>query len=187
MNLDNNKLENLPETIGDMEQLRVFYLRENSSLNFDKTFTSLAKCKNLRELWLNWNKIVELPESIGKIKSLTMLNLSVNNIEKLPKGLFELTNLEELLIENNKIRVVPDNISKLKQLKTLSFLGNKLKILPKAIAELKNLKSLDIMANKFPEDEIQNIIKLLPEPQVSFDKKEEKPETEEKPEGIIED
>jgi len=82
---------------------------------------SIGELKNLRELNLEFNKITRLPESIRKLKNLTKLYLKqtsrfdVGNGLHLPDTLFELVNLQEITVSWYSYIWYPKIISQLRQ------------------------------------------------------------------------
>ena len=73
--------------------------------------------------------------SIGNLKNLKWLFLSYNKIEKLPKEIGELKNLERLCLLGNKITEIQKEIGKLKNLKVLSLWNNPLSQKAKDVLE----------------------------------------------------
>jgi len=86
LNLYNNQLKFVPESIG--------YLTE------------------LRYLNLSLNKLNSLPDSMKNLVKLRVLLLSNNLIESLPKWLGTLPNLQLLILDNNPLKVVPKWLKK---------------------------------------------------------------------------
>ncbi|MFX1571576.1 MAG: leucine-rich repeat domain-containing protein [Promethearchaeota archaeon] len=116
LNLYNNNIKALPESIGSLESLEVLILHNNH--------------------------LTTLPESFGKLISLKKLDLSWNNITNLPEWISSLSSLEELNLRGNKLSNLPESITSLHSLKVLNITLNKNIIqLPK---ELEN-KALHIM------------------------------------------
>lgn len=83
LNLHNNKLKQLPE--------------------------SIVKLKNLKTLVLSSNFFDTFPEEILKLKSLQSLDLGGNPIADLPRELLSLTNLKELRVMPNKFSIEKRN------------------------------------------------------------------------------
>ena len=166
LNLERNRLERLPETIGELKNLSSLDLSSNENLDFDDAFKKLSTLKNLSSLNLWNNKLERLPESIGNLKNLSLLNLWNNKLERLPESINELKDLEFLHIDLNvKIDNLSEHIKKaisrsklieitgkswetLKNLSSLDLRSNQLKRLPETIGELKNLSSLNLGGNE---------------------------------------
>ena len=81
LNLCDNKLLRLPESIGQ--------LRELVSLN------------------LSMNMLVELPNAIGELDHLHRLQIQENTLQSIPPSIARLTSLDKLTMDQNKIKVIP--------------------------------------------------------------------------------
>ena len=182
LHLQNNKLNELPSSIGKIKNLKTFYSSNNNFSNsLPIEFYNLRKLKSLEIqgsdistinykinqlkkleiLKLHFNKINTLPKSISGLKNLKKLYLNYNRIENLPKDIGDL-NLTHLSLNNNQISKLPSSITKLVNLDTLYLQANRINSLPKEIGDLKNLKELNLSLNflsHFPES-ISNL-KLL--------------------------
>ena len=73
----------------------------------------ITYCRNLKELNLVGNQIIELPQFLFEMKSLEILNISGNPIESLPQEIGLLSNLKVLYIEDTKITFLPKELLKL--------------------------------------------------------------------------
>jgi predicted ATPase len=137
LNLSDNQLTTLPDSLGQLTQL--------TSLN------------------LSDNQLTTLPDSLGQLTQLTSLNLSNNQLTSLPDSLINLKQIQNLNLNRNLLTVFPNIIIHLKQLKILSFgvygdnifeqfrdfkpniNGNQLRTIPDSICSLTNLEDLDFM------------------------------------------
>jgi tetratricopeptide (TPR) repeat protein len=108
-------------------------------------------------------------------------NLSLSNCRI--KDIYFLTDyssLEFLDLSNNRIKALPRDISDLKNLVTLDLSNNRLKTLPAAeLAKMQNLRVLNLKGNKIPFEDIVNLVRLLPNTNISFDEYEIKEDDEE--------
>ena len=77
LNITDNQLSTLPESIGNLTSLIELRLYNNQLKNLPDTIGNL---KNLRELHLMNNPLTSLPDSIGKLKNLTQLDLRNNHL-----------------------------------------------------------------------------------------------------------
>ena len=84
----------------------------------------IGNFRNIRELDMSRNNIVELPWAIIFLKRLNVLNLSDNSIRSLPPVLFRLKSLRSLNASNNKLRILPTDLLLLTNLEELTITGN---------------------------------------------------------------
>jgi E3 ubiquitin-protein ligase LRSAM1 len=81
-----------------------------------------ASLTSLKALYLQNNKIKQLPNSIGDLKNLQTLNVSGNNMKELPTTLSSLGCLKSLDISNNsKLVKLPKELGNLRSLETLTL------------------------------------------------------------------
>jgi internalin A len=157
--LRNNKITVLPDSIGELKNLISLWLSHNQITALPD---SICDLRNLTSLQLNHNQITALPDSIGKLKKLTSLQLNHNKIAVLPDSICELKNLTSLKLSRNQINILPDSICELENLTSLQLSNNKITVLPDLIGELVNLTSLDVSDNQleFLPESIGNLINL---------------------------
>lgn len=151
-------LYSLPDSFGDLCNLKILNLNYNS---LSKLPDSFRKLTSLSSLSLNHNSFVEFPSSIKQLNSLKSLDLSYNYIKKLPDFKY-LTNLEHLNLKNNDLTLLPLNLGKLTKLKVLDLSYNTLLCSPEEIMKLKNLRRLNIKKNPFSKRWAFKIKKALP-------------------------
>lgn len=116
LNFDGEHITKLPESIGQLTQLKV--------------------------LWISNTKITEIPASIGKLSGLRMLSLSGIPITALPEAISQMTNLQVLYLNNTSITTLPSWLGRLSRLKRLSLSGSPITVLPESFKELSNLQWL---------------------------------------------
>jgi Leucine-rich repeat (LRR) protein len=145
LNLSENELSTLPETLGAMLKLVELRLYNN---NIDTLPESIGKLSRLQELHLDHNRIVVLPQSIGELHALKELRLANNALTSLPASIDGLTNLRRLDLRDNRLASLPDAIGRLPQLTHLDLRGNALISLPEGISTLPQLQKLDLRWNR---------------------------------------
>lgn len=91
-------------------------LRALSNALFQYTF--------LDKLYINHNKLTELPSAIGRLKLLQLLDASGNQLTELPPELGMLTNLKSLFVFDNQLTNLPFELGSLYQLEVLGIEGN---------------------------------------------------------------
>ena len=176
LKMDSNAFVNLPENFGNLTKLDTIIINNNQYGNkLNKLPESFGQLKNLKYLDLMHMGLEELPESFSGLKNLNYLDLSLNHISKLPENIGNLSNLETLMaevgsnipnsfsnlkslkrcylnIENNSTAVLPPNFGNLKMLENL-ILSGKFTNLPSSFSNLINLKVLQIgTINQLPDD-----------------------------------
>jgi len=130
LDLRSMKLTELPESIGQLKQLR--------KLDLGRDYAKKDEVKN---------QLTTLPDSLGQLTQLTELNLSDNQLTTLPDSLGQLTQLTELDLSYNQLTTLPDSLGQLTQLRNLNFQSNLFNKVPKEICELINLTSLSLSNN----------------------------------------
>ncbi len=109
---------------------------------------NLGEMKQLRVLYLYSNHLRELPPSIGKLKSLEKLNLMFNRLEQLPPSMGDLARLEWLKLYRNKLVSLPSELGRLQKLQLLDLRYNQIEELPRNIGKMKQLRELLLDNNK---------------------------------------
>jgi hypothetical protein len=92
LNLNNTQLTLLPDSLGQLSDLRVLSLRNNQLTSLQ---ASIGELKTLQRLRLNHNQLTSLPESIGLLNNLEMLDLRENQLIMLPESIGLLKELRE--------------------------------------------------------------------------------------------
>ena len=145
---DNRNLRNIPESIGELENLHDLRLEGNRLQTLPRSIGNLLY---LRRLFVNDNLIHSLPDEIGNLPRLRSLRLGNNNIQTIPASVGNLTALEQLHLNNNNILSLPEEIGNLRNLKVLEVQNNYLTSLPNNLRHLENLRELNIQYNVFTE------------------------------------
>lgn len=143
LDLSDNNLSTLPDSIAELKQLRIVFFARNKFREFPSV---LAKCPNLNMIGfktnqikkvsehafppkLNWliltdNKIEKLPKSIGGSILLQKCALAGNLIEELPAEMANCVNLELLRVSANQLKTIPNWLFDLPKLSWVAFGGN---------------------------------------------------------------
>ncbi|MEM9511783.1 MAG: leucine-rich repeat protein, partial [Cyanobacteria bacterium P01_E01_bin.48] len=141
---DSEKLTELPESLGQLTQLRSLDLGGNQ-------LTALPEClgqlTQLQTLNLSGNQLTVLPECLGQLTQLQTLNLSNNQLTTLP----ELTQLQTLNLSNNQLTTLPESLGQLTQLQELDLSNNQLTTLPESLGQLTQLQEFTLFANQLTE------------------------------------
>ena len=75
LDLDGNKLTELPAEISDLRELRVLSVNNNQLVGLP---TNIQRLTKLEKLYLYGNKLTELPAEIGDLRKLKMLSVIRN-------------------------------------------------------------------------------------------------------------
>uniref|UniRef100_A0A336KQ08 CSON014292 protein n=1 Tax=Culicoides sonorensis TaxID=179676 RepID=A0A336KQ08_CULSO len=123
INLSGNRLENFPEQLLELRNLKYLYLGGNQIGSIP---TTVSKMQSLQLLSMSGNQLKDVPETVGKLKNLQALVLADNLIERLPPSIANLKKLSSLLLHKNRLRTLPREIISLKNLNELSLRDNPL-------------------------------------------------------------
>lgn len=136
-------------TVVEFEKILLLNMSMCSILSLPKTFGSTGLLNSVKQLYLQYNGLTALPDSIGGLQNLRVLHVDSNKLMFLPKSIGKLQHLEILLCSNNSIESLPDELCELTQLKKLYLDCNNLTSLPDSMGLLKKLKHLNIHDNPF--------------------------------------
>ncbi|MFZ5954683.1 MAG: leucine-rich repeat domain-containing protein [Candidatus Dependentiae bacterium] len=172
--INNNELDSIPDSFAVLTNLTFLAARNN---NITTITTFLAALKKLNMVFLSYNKLPELPDTITEIGISTsifanqydfshnLLNklpenigdisknqraflfLQSNKLKQIPISIGNLHNLSRLDLSNNDLNRLPDEIGNCTELRILTLNNNKLDKLPESITKLINLQDLQIMDN----------------------------------------
>jgi len=177
-----NEFTSLPERIGDLVNLKEFYLYGIKLRTLPESFENLinlqrlrlchielkllpenfGNLENLHYLDLSENKLTILPKSFGNLVKLRRLDIYRNNITSLPENFGNHINLRHLDFSENELSSLPENIGNLKNLQSAHFGKNQLLSLPVSFGNLVNLQFLDLSMNKitFISESFENLVNL---------------------------
>ena len=146
-----NKLEILPEEIGNCKKLRTLRCSHNFLKRLPSKLGDL--CATLTTLDCSYNLLKRLTSKLIYCVAMKSLNCDHNGIIELPKDIGLLSQLEELQVHNNKLSQLPLSVSALGKLQSISFHSNPLLNIP----------------TDFPErvSEVQQYLKALQDDPVS--------------------
>ncbi len=139
LDLCDNQLTALPESLEQLTQLQDLDISDNQLTAVPK---SLGQLTQLQDLSLYNNHLTTLPSSFGNLKQLSRLQLGNNKIIELPVQIKQFVNLKELYLRDNKLTLLPEWLGELINLTNLTIHGNQLNDLPRTLGKLQNLKQL---------------------------------------------
>ncbi|XP_071571394.1 uncharacterized protein Lap1 isoform X1 [Temnothorax nylanderi] len=119
--------------------------------------------EDISELQLNHCNLYDVPPDVFIYeRTLEKLYLDANRIRDLPRPLFQCHELRVLSLSDNEVTTLPPAIASLINLEYLDLSKNSIKDLPDSIKECKSLRSIDISVNPFERfpDAITHIVGL---------------------------
>ena len=145
LNLSNNQLTQLPDSLSNLVNLQHLNLSRNKLTQLPDFFGNLV---NLEWLDLSNNQLTQFSGPIGNLVNLEWLDLDRNELTQLPDSFGNLVNLQMLWLSNNQLTSLPDSFNKLVNVYKLCLNYNKLTQLPHGMSNL-NLKFLYLSRNQF--------------------------------------
>ncbi|KAF7997883.1 hypothetical protein HCN44_009281 [Aphidius gifuensis] len=100
--------------------------------------------RTLEQLYLDANRIKDLPRPLFQCHELRVLSLSDNEVTSLPPAIASLINLEHLDLSKNSIKELPDSIKECKNLRSIDLSVNPFERFPDAITHIIGLRELYI-------------------------------------------
>lgn len=144
LNLNENYIAMLPETIGSMSKLERLIIFKNDLTQLPP---SLAKCSSLQELNVFNNKLTSLPSVLGtECSSIVDFNAGSNKLTMFLPEVTAWTSCKRIALQDNKITTLPDLIPCAPTLVQLQLANNSLMAFP-VITGAINLKLLDVSSN----------------------------------------
>ncbi|XP_061181833.1 leucine-rich repeat protein soc-2 homolog [Saccostrea echinata] len=144
LSLVGNQLKEFPQSVGSLSQLKELNVNENELRNLPD---SVCKLCNLEVLKLTGNQLQMLPNDLGEIRSLKAFYCDENKLTKLPLTLGLFTNLEILELSDNSLVVIQEGIGQLRSLKIFNVSNNKLEKIHNSLGDLENLEIVDLSRN----------------------------------------
>ena len=125
VNLSNNLLRTLPDSIGQLHILGNLDLSNNKICILPDSFGLL---QYLYELNLSKNNFLTFPDPVSNLKNLEKLNLNRNYLTTFPKAIDQLSELRELYLSNNEFSSLSDSLKLANSLKVLSLVNNPIEL-----------------------------------------------------------
>ncbi|KAI5610917.1 leucine-rich repeat protein 1 [Silurus asotus] len=123
LDLSNNHIKKLPDTIGDLHFLTELILRNNRLESFSVALCLSSLQKSLQHLDLSQNGLKLLPACFCKLREIVSLKLDENELVQLPFHIGQLTKMRFLSAAHNKLTVLPGDFRNL-SLENLDLFGN---------------------------------------------------------------
>jgi Leucine-rich repeat (LRR) protein len=141
-----NGLDSLPESIKDLNKLKVLDTSSNSIGSVPKGF--FQSLKNIVHLRMSDCKLSSIPDDIFNISNLSYLDISDNDITLLPSSNNVLSSCASLNLSGNKINGYPiEFFDSFPNLFSLYLMDCGLNEIPKSLLSLENLRYLSLEKN----------------------------------------
>ena len=165
LDLNGNKLNELPSGLESMVSLETINLHNNPYLDMDNACLVLSKLGKLKSVKLSGCKIVKLSDNLVKLSQVEELDLNLNSIETFPTGLDGLKNLRTLnLSKNSKLNTIQvfSSLSNIPNLEELNLTDCGLTEVNAGIGVMTKLKKLILTNNPIKKlaPEIGNLSQL---------------------------
>lgn len=135
-NVDTLALNQLPEEIGKLTQLRSFNINKSS---IEKLPDSIGNLHKLEQFYLNTSRLKTIPEGFWHLPELKFLSLMKGKLTSLPDNI-KLPKLESLDVSGNQLKTIPEAVCIQPKLKRLSLEDNPLESLPEKIRSIRNVE-----------------------------------------------
>uniref|UniRef100_A0A7S1KLM5 Disease resistance R13L4/SHOC-2-like LRR domain-containing protein n=1 Tax=Percolomonas cosmopolitus TaxID=63605 RepID=A0A7S1KLM5_9EUKA len=146
LDMSRNKLKTIPAYFSRLISLQLLRMSHNqvSSIHPD-AFSGL---KDLEEIQLDHNDLIQLPQNLGDLKKLARLMLQYNKLKELPEMIGDCP-LYHLDISNNELHAIPVTLGQCITLHKLVFNDNLIEQNPNQLTRLSNLQFVNCKNNPF--------------------------------------
>jgi len=148
LNVKQNELTSLPETIGNLTALTDIYASQNKLTTIP---ASIGNLKQVNKLFLSRNNLTSLPEEIGELTEITVLTIDYNQLKKLPNSIGNFKKMKNLDIQHNKLSNLPTSIKGMIAVDYLILNNNEFKTLPSVITKMPKLTKINFENNQITE------------------------------------
>uniref|UniRef100_A0A8D3AB70 Leucine rich repeat containing 8 VRAC subunit Aa n=1 Tax=Scophthalmus maximus TaxID=52904 RepID=A0A8D3AB70_SCOMX len=150
-----NHIKYIPYKIGVLADLERLYLNRNKIMDIP---SELFFCRKLRFLDLSHNNLTSIHADIGFLQNLQYFAVTANHIVTLPPELFQCKKLHTLNLGSNCLQTLPSRFGELTGLTQLELRGNRLECLPVELGECRLLKRSSLVVE-------ENLFNTLPSEQ----------------------
>ena len=152
LDLSQNQISTLPETIAPLTKLKQLNLSHNEIKRLPGSF---LKSSQLVSLDLSSNDLTQLPDTISSVLTLHTLKLDQNKLRRLPRTLCKLRNLRFFFLLTCYLNDIRCDILILFLFRLLSLSSNQIPFLPASFQTL-NLDHIDVFGNPFETKDLKN-------------------------------
>ncbi|KAJ8272203.1 hypothetical protein COCON_G00110620 [Conger conger] len=143
-----NRLRGLPDTLAQLQGLRILALDFNKVEDVPPAVLQLA---NLTRLYLGSNRLMELPPELRNLQSLRCLWVESNYFQRFPRQLYDLPHLRSLQLGDNRLRSLPADLWRMEALRGLWLYGNRFREFPRVLLRMEGLEILDLDRNQISQ------------------------------------
>lgn len=116
-----NKLEVIPESIGNFTALEVLFLAHNRIYSLPE---SIGQLVHLEEFYAHHNRLSVLPSTLNNLSKMKVARVNDNYLTEFPTQLLDLKNLVDLDVSNNQLTTLHPSVEKLPSLELFSYQEN---------------------------------------------------------------
>ncbi|BEU01257.1 serine/threonine protein kinase [Agarivorans sp. OAG1] len=145
LDLSDNQLSALPESLSQLQNLRIVFASNNQ---FEVLPEVLGRCAKLDMIGFKSNSIRHVSAAALPAK-LRWLILTDNQIESLPEQLGECSELQKCALAGNRLTALPQSMQHCHKLELLRVSANQLASFPTQLLELPRLAWLAFAGNPF--------------------------------------
>lgn len=157
LQLSHMAMKKVPQSVRSAETL--YRLDISCNRIGDLIDAGLDHLPHLKSLYLQNNRMENLPWYFPRLQSLRYLNISNNKFGHVPEVILKMTELVDLDISFNMIETLPDDIGSLQSLERLILVGNRVSKFSEQCANLTSLIELDCRRNNVSD---LSIVSRLP-------------------------
>lgn len=158
-------MKRVPHTIQEIKSLQ--WLDISCNRIADLEHAGLERIKGLRQVFVQNNRITNLPRSFAHMTSLKYLNISNNKFDQVPPVVCDIHSLVDLDLSFNSIQTFPVELARLVNLERLIMVGNRVKSFPPVCRKMTCLRELDCRRNSIvdlsPLSDLPNLESLFAE------------------------
>ncbi|WP_139195569.1 leucine-rich repeat domain-containing protein [Aquimarina amphilecti] len=154
LNLKNNQLTKIPENITALNTLRDLNLSYNK-IHDEASYSYLGQLPKLYSLWIDHNKLEQLPNTIGQLNQIRFFYVDHNYLKGLSDQLLEMKNVWVIHAGYNKFKEFPSVFSSMKSLLMVHINNNEIVSIPEVYeTEKYSLAGLILDNNPLSYEEI---------------------------------
>lgn len=165
LRLTNVAMKRIPRAVRQIKSLQWLDISCNRIMELEHA--GLEQIPGLRQIFVQNNRLTNLPRTFVHMSSLKFLNISNNKFDEIPPVICDMPYLVDLDVSFNSISILPPGIGKLIGLERLIIVGNQIQTFPLEVQLMISLRELDCRRNLIsdlsPLSSLQRLESLLAE------------------------